>query len=433
MSPRPRGSQHKPYQRPDGVWVYRVDTGRITPRGTRERLTVSSKDKREATRKYRELMRRLARDDIPTPGTQGITVARWAEQWLPMHATQVRPKTYDTDRSLIRKWIVPTVGHRRLADLSPADLRAIRKAITDAGRSTTTAGTAHRVFVKMLHDARKERHTVPDYVFEADAPEKAANDRGEIPIDQALRILDVVSRRDDSARWVAALLYGVRQGEALGLEWSRVDFDRARIDLSWQLQYLPKKHSTPDGWEARHIDGRAWWTRPKSRAGQRVLPLVPFMRDVLLAAKSTWTPNPYDLVWTTNGKPIVDKDDRATWQAIQAEAGVSHPSGRPWHVHECRHSAATILLRLGTPEHVVAAILGQAVLVRTYAHHDLSDMMRALEGASQQLRLDDLARRIIAPPVSPMGHTVPTCGHGKNAPIGPVFFGAPVAHYPNGY
>ncbi|MCB1240271.1 MAG: hypothetical protein KDB30_11430 [Tetrasphaera sp.] len=58
-----------------------------------------------------------------------------------MHATRVRPTTYTTDSGAIRKWIVPTLGHRRLADLTPADTRALRKAITAAGRSTTTALT----------------------------------------------------------------------------------------------------------------------------------------------------------------------------------------------------------------------------------------------------------------------------------------------------
>ena len=39
-------------------------------------------------------------------------------------------------------------------------------------------------------------------------------------------------------------------------------------------------------------------------------------------------------------------------------------------LHDCRHTAATHMLRMGVPVNVVAAILGidGAVVLRTYAH-----------------------------------------------------------------
>lgn len=392
----PATGKHKPYLRPDGVWVYRIDTGRITARGTRERLTVSSKNKAEATKKYRALLRRLNAGDVPEAGSGKLTVKGWADRWLPMHAANVRPTTYTTDRGAVRKWIIPTIGHRRVAELTPADLRNLRDAITNAGRSTTTALHAHKILTKMLKDARVEGYDVPDRVLIAPKPKKAANDRTEIPVDQALRILAVVGQRPDSTRWVVGLLYGMRQGETLGLTWDRVEFDDPpHLDLSWQLQHLPRNRNRPDGWEERHITGRAYWTRPKSRAGQRALPLVEPVRGSLLAARATWRENPWGLVWTDPaGLPIKAPDDRATWHAIQQEAGAKHPSGRPWHVHEMRHTAASILLRFGTSEHHVAAILGQEVLVRAYAHHSAADMTKALEGAAGELRLGDLGKAL---------------------------------------
>lgn len=379
----PRTGTHRPYLRPDGVTVYRVDTGRITPQGTRERLTVSSRNPTTAKRKYRDLMRRVNAGDIPLPGSQRMTVARWAEVWLPMHAAKVRPRTYSTDVGAVHKWIVPTLGHRKLADLTPADLRELTRAVTDAGRKTTTALHAHRILRTMLKDARVEGHEVPQRIFDVDLPRKAANDRGAMPLDQLVKVLEVVGRRDDSARWVLALLYGVRQGEALGLTWDRVT--NATVDLSWQLQHLTHGHVTPDGWEAHHIVGRAWWTRPKTRAGQRVLPLLPFVRNVLEAARATWEPNPWGLLWVEYGLPVKAERDRATWHAIQAEAGVAHPTGRPWLLHECRHSAATLLKQAGASDQLVAAILGQANLVQSYVHAgELDEMLRVL-GASADL------------------------------------------------
>lgn len=385
--PRGPAGRHTPYHRPDGVWVYRVDTGRITKNGTRERITVSSKDKKKATAKYRELMRRLNAGDTPEVGSTRMTVRAWAEAWLPMHAAQVRPRTYATDKGTLNKWILPTLGHRRLAELTPADLRALTRAITDAGRTTTTALHSHAVLKKMLRDARIEGHEVPQRIFDMPRPAPAANDRDAMPLDQLLDVLAVVAKRPDSTRWVFAILYGVRQGEALGLTWGRVTGDT--IDLSWQLQHLPTEHDTPDGWEARHITGRAWWTRPKTSAGRRALPLLPFMRDVLEAARQTVVENEWDLLWVEDdGQPIESAKDRERWHAIQGEAGVAHPSGRPWHVHETRHSAATLLKQAGASDQLVASILGQKYLVQTYVHAgELEEMGRALSAVAKRLGL----------------------------------------------
>src|SRR5574338_1646127 len=134
---RPHGTGSL-YLRKDGLWIARVDAG-WTPQGTRRRLTASSKSKAEALRKLKELQRRVAAGSIAPTASTRLTVKAWSETWLPLHATHVRPTTATTDAGAVHKWIVPTIGHRRLADLTPADLRALRDAIVSAGRSTTTA------------------------------------------------------------------------------------------------------------------------------------------------------------------------------------------------------------------------------------------------------------------------------------------------------
>lgn len=382
---RPKGTGSLT-QRKDGLWVGRIEAG-WTPHGTRRRITVSSKSKAEALRKLRDAQRKIAAGDVPAAASARLTVKAWAQTWLPMHAARVRPTTYTTDAGTIRKWIIPTIGHRRLADLTPADLRALRQAIVGAGRSTTTALHAHKILVKMLTDAVVEGHDVPERVRLAPKPAKAANDRGALPLDDALKVLHVVTARPDAPRWVASLLQGMRQGEALGLTWDRVDLERGLLDVRWQLQWLEEGGQRPDGWQERHLTGRAHLTRPKTAAGKRILPLVPWMRAALDKARQEWTPNEWGLIWTDDGMPIKDEDDRAAWHAIQAQAGVAHPSGRPWHGHELRHTTATLLLEAGVDRAVIEAILGQAVLVESYLHVGQEQARKALEAVASQLSL----------------------------------------------
>jgi integrase len=392
MPPKPRaayGSGTKPYQRSDGLWVARIEAG-WTPQGTRRRIVVSAKTEAECNRRKKAKLRELAAGHSHGINTRE-TVKAWSEKWLPIHATHVRPTTYTTDAGTIRKWIVPTIGHRRLDELTPADLRALREAITKAGRSTTTAAHAHRVLRKMLRDALVEGYAVPQRIFEVDAPQKAASDRTAMPLEHALRILAITDRRDDRARWTAGLLMGIRSGEVRGLTWDAIDLHEGLMDISWQVQHLTAGHATPDGWEARHLTGRAWLTRPKTSAGTRVVPMVGSLHAQLVRARAEWEPNPWGLVWVNErGLPIPKEEHLATFHAIQAEAEVAHPSGRPWHAHEMRHFAISYLLARGVDRSVIQRIVGQSKLVEEYVHVTIEQLRDAIQqSAAGLLLLDD--------------------------------------------
>lgn len=394
-------------QRADGLYIGRVYTGRWTPKGERERLVRSGKSRAVVEAKLRKLVRQIAEEGAPAAGGARATVKTWADEWLPRHEKKVRPDTFTTDRGAVRKWIIPTIGHRRLADLTPGDMRAITEAVTKPdpprypkGRSPTTALHAHKTLVTMLKAAKVEGHKVDDRLFYVDKPSKAINDRTAMSVDELLLVLDVISRREDRSRWLAAILTGGRQGETLGLTWSCVDLEKNTIDVSWQLQPIPyavkrdpsSGFRVPDRWEARHLVGALHLTRPKTSSGFRLIPVVRWLREALTEARDRWTPNPWDLVWvdTVKGgqtRPIRDDADRARWHEIQAEAGVAHPSGRPYHVHETRHSVVSMLLADGVDRSVIEAIVGQATLVEAYVHVNTDAAAAALDRMQARLQL----------------------------------------------
>src|SRR3546814_20732753 len=61
--------------------------------------------------------------------------------------------------------LVPTIGHRQLGALTPADVRKVTDAVRAAGRTSTTAGYVHAVLVRSLKAAVREGPVVPDRVF----------------------------------------------------------------------------------------------------------------------------------------------------------------------------------------------------------------------------------------------------------------------------
>lgn len=390
-------------QRADGKWVGTIEAG-YTPRGTRRRVSVVAATQAEAKRKLAAKQRALDADGAaPTSGR--ATVKTWADTWLPIHAAKVRPSTYTTDAGAVRKWIVPTIGAKRLDSLTPGDVRALHVAIRKAGLTSTTARQAHWVLVGMLKAALIEGHRVPPNVLLVKAPAPAAHDRDAIPLDDVKAIM-AEAAKGNGARWVMALLQGMRQAEVLGLTWDAIDLERGTVDVSWQLQSLPyldkadrsKGYRVPDGHEARHLIHAYHLTRPKTHSGQRIIPLVPWTVAALRRWRDDgWTDNPWGLLWTDidtrygreEVRPLRAAVDRAAWVALQERAGVSHTNGRPYVLHEARHTTASLLLELGVDPKVIEAIMGHSSILTTRGYMHVSDLLsrRAMEDMAAKMGL----------------------------------------------
>lgn len=384
----------EPYQRKDGMWVAAIEAG-WTANNTRKRITVSAKTRAACARKLRDKRLEVERGEAGTSAR--TTVKSWADQWLAMKERELRPKAYSAARSYVRVWIVPTIGRKRLTALAPTDVRTVTEAMRKEGLAPASRLGAHRTLLNMLRDATREGHAVPQSVLLAKAPGVGKSDRQPLTLDEAMRCLAVASAQKDGIRWVLALLHGMRQAEVLGLTRDAiVDGD---LIVEWQLQRLnyrdPKDKAAgfrvPDTMEARHLYAAWHLTRPKSRAGFRVFPLLP----PVAAALEDWLriapENPWGLVFpNAHGRPRLHTDDLAEWHDIQREAGVQHPTGRYYHVHEARNLTATTLRDEKVDPLVIKSLLGHSDIATSqgYMRVDRGPRREALERVAHALGID---------------------------------------------
>ncbi len=385
MTPRKRPRRERGagslYQRAsDGLWMGELVVG-YRADGRKRVKTVSSKDQATVVRKLRDLRRQLdEHGDIPTAST---TVERWLTRWLDeVAAPRLRPNTLVGYRADVRLHIAPAVGRYRLDKLTPAHVRAMGQEIVAKGNSSTTALRCHRVLSKALTDAQREGLVVRNVAALVDAPRRAVSSRGALSAAQGIALLRAVEVDPLGSRWAAALLTGARQGELLGLERDRVG---DVLDLSWQLQRLKWRHGcggscdrsrpgscprrelgVPAGFEHRPLDGGLVLTRPKTKAGHRVIPLVEPLRAILARHLDAAPANPLGLVWTRDdGRPIDPSADSAAWHEALRRAELP-----PVPLHAARHTAASLLLEAGVDAHVVMTILGHSTIAmsRSYQH-----------------------------------------------------------------
>lgn len=398
------------YQRGDGKWVGSFAAG-FTAAGVRRRLTVIAATEAEAKRKLEARKKQFIKEGPPVEGMSGkATVKSWAEQWLIIRQKRDRPKTFSSRQSAVKRWIIPQLGTTRLEALTPNHIRKLTDAILAAGRSSTTAKSIQGIMTKMLRDALVEGHPVAPRLLEMEAPDAAVSDRAAIPTKDAVALLLTATDSANASRWAAALLQGMRQGECLGLTWGCVDLDDGVIDVSWQLQPIPymhgcdpkcghrfggdcpqRKRRIPLGYEIRTLnpDAALCLVRPKTEKGQRLIPLIPWMRASLTAWQQVAPASPYDLVWPEpNGEPRNSKLDRSDWYALQDRAGVSGPD-RKYLLHEARNTAVTLLLELGIDQGVIKAVVGHSNIVTTRGYQTvrIEPIREALEAAGARLGL----------------------------------------------
>lgn len=381
----------------DGRWMGTLQAG-WKPNGRRNVIQVSSgkpgaAGEAEVNRKLDRLIAQVAANGAPIGRT---TVKAWADEWLGRRVNKVRPKAYATDRGAVTKWIVPTIGSRRLDDLRPADVRDVHAAILAAAKPST-ATRYHATLVKMLRDAMLEGHPVPPNVILTEGPGTSGSDREALPTEDAAAILAFAAEHlPHSTRWAAALLQGIRPSEALGLTWEAYDRVADGIDICWQLQALPylvkgdprAGFRVPANLEVRQLKGRLHLTRPKTAAGRRVIPKLPWFADAMEQWRKVAPPSPHGLVWPAlDGDPADSKADLAEWKALQATLGVSHPAGRFYVVHETRHTTASLLVQAGVDRKVIEDILGQVKLVEAYLHTSTAQRADAMAKVGAALQL----------------------------------------------
>jgi integrase len=394
------------YKRADGLWCGSVDVP--TTDGRRRRRVVCAKDRGAAAQKLAAVKKEIEAGQFATSAK--TTVEAWLGHWLEnIHKPQVKPTTYRYYADTIRLYIVPRIGKIRLSKLSQNDVRQLHAAIQQD--STRAAQKAHQVLQKALKDAMHEG-LLSRNVAEAVKKPKHVKDSPKALTAEAARALirSAIDAGDPlAARWATAFLTAGRQGEVIGLELDRLHHDLSFMDLSWQLQQLPKIHGCPPsepcgkqraaacpaakwdmppGFEFRPCYRSLVWTRPKSSAGTRIVPVIEplqiLLRDHL--ERTAHLPNPHGLVWRhPDGRPIAPRDDSTLWHQALDKAELPAIG-----LHAARHTTATLLLAAGVPEQVRMQIMGQSSVDahRGYVHVDQSQTRAALENLTLLTDLD---------------------------------------------
>jgi len=349
-------------KRDDGRWHGFVSMG-AKGDGTRDRRHVSATTRAAVVEKVKAL--EAKRDaGVVGPSGRAMLVGEWLEYWADnIAAVRVRARTLDSYRALIRMHLNPYIGKRRLDQLQPEHLEQTYRQLLAKGLSPATVLRVHR----MLHRALKiamQRERVARNVATLVEPPRQERPKTPEPLDveECKRVLAAAEGLRNSARWTVALALGLRQSEALALQWKDIDFDRGTLSVRRGLHRVPGEGLV--------------FTEPKTDRSRRTVavpaPLIDALRkqrvaqnEERLLAGTDW--QDWDLVFAQpNGRPLDKHSDYETWIRLLNRAGVRHIR-----LHDGRHTAATLLLTAGVHPRVVMELLGHSQMRTTtdiYSH-----------------------------------------------------------------
>lgn len=386
------GNMHHDEKR--GLYHRTLDLG-YRPNGKRWRVKVTAKTKQRLARKVKDKVAQLE-DDTYLPGTVP-TLNQWWKYWCDNIVFQRNGAGTARNYRGYGKNHITAIGENRLDAITPDHIRYMMQIMSRKGLSVRTVEAVFNTLSVCLKDAVYEEKLSSNPCGKMPKP-KATSKTREAFTEQEFHAIIATSRGQSAmmqARWIMALTTGARQAECLGLEWDRVDLDMGTIDISWQIQRIPwmhgdqcgcekhikatacsyRKPAVPPGVPIRPCYGGKWFTRPKTDAGRRLLPMPKVLRDafVALRAESEST----GLVFHDDkGHPIDPREDGEAWHQLCEHAGV-----RPLTLHSARHTMVSLLLESGVDPEVIRQIAGHSTILstRNYMHVSTGAARKALE------------------------------------------------------
>jgi len=210
------------YQRAsDGRWLGVALLG-YGPGGRPLRKTVTATTRGEVVKKLKSLQRQLD-DGLPAPDTQ-LTIAQLLDRWYSdVLRHQVSLSAAANYKSIADHHIVPTLGRKKVAQLTPVDVDRLISQKIDSGLAISTVRRIRSVLTQALTQAMRWGSVNRNVASLTRGPREQRREGRTLTPQQARQLLDTLKGHHNEALYALMLSTGLRRGEALGLCWTDVD------------------------------------------------------------------------------------------------------------------------------------------------------------------------------------------------------------------
>jgi len=342
------------------------------------KLTVKGNKKRAEA-----ILMEARRNFVPeTPKVMNgdILFADYMEQWLEVIKSSVSVPTYASYSNIVKKKISPYFRKKEitLRNLTAKDIQEYY--LYELKRvSANSVIHYHANIHKALKYAVKIDLIDVNPADKIERPKKERYVSSYYDAEELNRLFEVSKGSKLEIPILLGAFYGLRRSEAIGLKWRAIDFEQDTIIINHTVTVCD-------------IDGKKSLVASdttKTKSSLRTLPLVPFMKERLLALKEEQKENRRlcGRCYNTNyleyvcvneiGDLINPNYVSKSFPTLLKENGL-----RPIRFHDLRHSCASLLLANGVPMKQIQEWLGHSDFSTTaniYAHLDFSSKLSSAD------------------------------------------------------
>ena len=265
------------------------------------------------------------------------TMANLCQRYLEEHASKKRAASRADDAGMIRAFVLPAFGPKKVAEITFSDCDGLHRKITRRG----TKHRANRVIALLS----KAFNLSIRWGWRPDNPCKGIerNPEGKrtryLSADELVRLTEVLAEHDDqqAANTIRLLLLtGARSGEVFGARWADLDLENGV------------------------------WTKPGHTTKQRTEHRVPLSAPALELLTALRAQAADDAGFVFRGRHGGRRFDlKKPWPKICTAAGITGVR-----VHDLRHTYASLLASAGFSLPMIGALLGhtQPGTTHRYAH-----------------------------------------------------------------
>lgn len=329
------------------------------------------------SRRYAAAQLREFSDAVDEASTRAGTVGDLLERWFAAASPQWAPPTVAQTRSVLRRHLLPNLGHLPVGKLTTADIDDFYGYLLQRGGHDgrpLSAGTVHRIHV-VLHRALAQALRW-DWVWINVAshakPPKYRPAEISPPSPEQVAVLIRAVERDDPAFAVflrLAATTGARRSQLLALRWSDVDLERGALSFTRAL-----------------VEGPNGPVLAPTKTGRTYrVDLDAATNEILAAYRAASVADAHVFVFGhADGRPWLPNYVTKRFIAARAAAGLAR-----FRLHDLRHFMATQMLAAGVPVVVVSQRLSHArasTTLNVYAHAVPGGDRAAAEAIASLLR-----------------------------------------------
>jgi integrase len=292
------------------------------------------------------------------------------EAYLEAFQGTIKGTTLGEYAYVLRKYLIPPLGHLRASEVSPSHLRSVFKDLLARDLSAYSVNTV-RARVHALFSFATQEGVLEKNPVQAIRPQRLEGSRSRVQepwnVHEVRKALEVAEGTRINLFLYLAIYNGLRRGEIVALTWE--DFDPNSGTL-----LIDKSAVSAKTWFRGEVVATTSIQSPKTSSSRRVVYCSPKVLDAISSARAEFVQRVGRI--PSSSDPIIFKDDGMPFVPSSISQSFhrfcSNNDLRRIRVHDLRHTAAVLALEAGVPLEGVSEGLGHAgveVTKRIYARH----------------------------------------------------------------